>query len=316
MRLLVTGAAGFIGSAISRAADASGLSVTGIDAMTDYYDIAQKRAAQSSLPGTVEFEERDVLALTADDLEGVEAVCHQAAQPGVRNSWGEDFALYARQNIVATQHLLDVCVQAGVKRVVYASSSSAYGNSDSYPVTESAIPRPFSPYGVTKLAGEHLALAYAQNTPLEVVALRYFTVYGPGQRPDMAMHRMIKACLNGSPFPLFGDGLQVRDFTYVDDVVRANLLALTSPGLPDGGLVMNVCGGTAVSLGDVATMIERLCGAPLLMERRGVQAGDVARTGGSNARAERLLGWTPQVALEAGLAQQVAWARAFMAGEL
>ena len=241
-------------------------------------------------------------------MDGVEVVYHQAAQPGVRASWGDQFEDYTSHNVLATQRLLEAARQAGVPRFVYASSSSIYGNATSYPTVEEAAPAPFSPYGVTKLAGEHLCKAYALNFGLTVVSLRYFTVYGPRQRPDMSIHRLVEAALGGPAFPLFGDGAQVREFTHVTDVIAANQLAASAPLVP--GAVFNISGGSEITLRDLIALVEAEVGAPVAIEHRPAEAGDVMRNGGATGRARETLGWRPEVSLADGIRDQVAWHRA------
>lgn len=307
MVVLVTGAAGFIGSQLARACLARGDRVIGVDLLTDYYHVAQKRSNLASLAtdARFEFHEMDLVAGCAALLDGVDVVFHQAGQPGVRASWREQFGDYLHHNVAATQRLLDDAVGAGVRRFVYASSSSVYGNAERYPVDETMRPQPFSPYGVTKLAGEHLCSLYAANFGLGVVSLRYFTVYGPGQRPDMATHRLCEAALRGGSFPLFGGGQQVRDFTYVGDVVRANLLA-AGADVP-AGLVANIAGGGATSMAELIERVERLSGRSITLERLGAERGDVERTSASTDIARTRLGWEPEVTLDEGLALQLEW---------
>jgi UDP-glucuronate 4-epimerase len=307
---LVTGAAGFIGSQLAEALLDEGHEVVGVDAFTPYYDRAVKDANLAALrdrPG-FRFIEADLREADLDELlGGIEVIYHQAAQPGVRLSWSEGFATYDSCNVLATQRVLEAARQTGVGRVVYASSSSVYGNADSYPVTETDLPQPHSPYGVTKLAAEHLCGLYAANHGLSTVALRYFTVYGPRQRPDMAFHRLIEGALDQQPFPLYGDGSHIRDFTYVGDVVRANVLAGRADVTP--GTVVNVCAGGSTVLRDVIDAVGDAVGSPVPVEQHAEQAGDVQRTGGSNDAARRLLGWEPQTSLTEGIAAQVAWHR-------
>jgi UDP-glucuronate 4-epimerase len=307
--VLVTGAAGFVGSHLVERLAADGYRVVAVDCLTDYYDLAQKRASFDGLADLPGCRRRTDDLRTADLdelLDGVEVVFHQAGQPGVRASW-DAFASYVEHNVEVTQRLLAAAARRGVRRFVYASSSSVYGDAASYPTREEDLPRPVSPYGVTKLAAEHLCGVYATSFGVPTVSLRYFTVYGPRQRPDMAMHRMIEAALAGEAFPVFGDGRQVRDFTFVADVVEANLAAGFSDVAP--GTVVNVAGGTAATLLDVAGLIEGLTGRPLALRFEDVRRGDVARTGGSTERAAAVLGWAPRVGLRDGLAAQVAWHR-------
>ena len=303
----MTGAAGFIGSNLAERLATAGWRVRGLDVVSPYYDVAQKRHNLTDLATqrSFEFVEGDLLDVDLEALlEDVDVVFHQAGQPGIRKSW-DDFDAYLVSNVAATRRLLDAAVSTQIGRLVYASSSSVYGDADVYPTSETATPRPHSPYGVTKLAGEHLVGAYARNWGLSTIALRYFTVYGPRQRPDMAMHRIIEACLNGTSFPLFGDGSQIRDFTYVDDVVEANVAAATSEVEP--GTVVNVAGGDSTTLANVIAIVERLLGCEVELDRRSVQAGDVHRTGGATELARTLLGWSPSVTVEEGLGRQVKW---------
>ena len=223
-------------------------------------------------------------------------------------SWASGFDAYCEHNIKATQRLLEAARVVATPRVVFASSSSVYGNAPSYPTTESDLPRPFSPYGVTKLAAEQLCVLYAANFGVPTVSLRYFTVYGPRQRPDMAMRRLADSAVAGLAFHLYGDGLQVRDFTYVSDVVAANLAAGFEDVPP--GTVVNIAGGSNAVMADVIELISELAGAPVPLERTPSQAGDVLRTGGSIDKAVKLLGWQPEVSLRDGLAAELEWCRA------
>lgn len=310
MRVVVTGAAGFIASHLADRLLAEGHHVLGVDALTPYYDPDVKRAnlASAFTHPAFEFVEAD---LRVRDLrpfmDAVDVVFHQAAQPGVRSSW-DGFSLYSEHNVLGTQRVLEAAAGANVSRVVYASSSSIYGNAARYPTFEDDLPRPHSPYGVTKLAGEHLCGAYAENFALDTVVLRYFTVYGPRQRPDMAMHRLIEATLSGDTFPLYGDGTQVRDFTYVDDVVAANLRAATAA--VDAGTVLNVAGGSSITMNGLFELVGELTSQEVPLVRFPAQAGDVTRTGGSIERIGALLGWHPETDLRAGLSAQIAWQRA------
>jgi nucleoside-diphosphate-sugar epimerase len=306
-RALVTGAAGFIGSHLVERLLADGWSVVALDALSDYYDQDQKRrnleAFADAAACRIVLEDLRTCDLDAL-LDGVDVVFHQAGQPGVRASW-ERFGSYVEHNVLATERLLQACVDRPLARFVYASSSSVYGDAETYPTTEDALPRPRSPYGVTKLAAEHLCGVFAANHGVPTVSLRYFTVFGPRQRPDMAMHRMIECALEGTVFPLYGDGSAIRDFTYVDDVVDANLAA-ASADVP-AGTVLNVSGGTDASMRQVIDTVERLVGREVALDIQPAAAGDVRRTGGSPERAKALLGWSPRVGLEDGLAAQVDW---------
>ena len=305
---LVTGAAGFIGSNLCDRLLRQGWQVRGVDRFTAYYEEAQKRSnlAGAIAHGSFDLVEADLLTAEVGRLlGGVDVVFHQAAQPGVRLSWADGFRLYNDLNVNLTQRLLEAVRTHPVRRFVYASSSSVYGQAVRWPTNEDTEPRPHSPYGVTKLAGEHLCRAYAANFDVPTVSLRYFTVYGPRQRPDMATHRLIQAARTGTPFPLYGDGQQVRDFTYVGDVVDANVLAASCPLEP--GTVMNVAGGGSTSLLDLVDLVGRKVGSRVPIDWLPAQPGDVARTGGLTDRAEELLGWTPKVGIDEGIEHQVAW---------
>lgn len=308
---MVTGAAGFIGSHLVERLSADGHEVVAVDCLTPYYDVTQKEDALDvlrRLPGT-DVVEADLWTCDIGALvDATDVVFHQAGQPGVRDSWRAGFEPYVKQNVLVTQRLLDAVVDSPVDRFVFASSSSVYGDAPEYPTTEDDLPVPQSPYGVTKLAAEHLCGVYARNWAVPTVSLRYFTVYGPRQRPDMAMHRMIEAGLAGDPFPLFGDGGQIRDFTYVDDAVEANVLA-ASAEVPAGS-VINVAGTESVSLLEVIHIVEDIIGRPIALDRRPGQPGDVQRTGGSDRRAAALLGWSAKIRVQEGLRRQVAWHRA------
>jgi nucleoside-diphosphate-sugar epimerase len=311
MHALVTGVAGFIGSTLAERLVADGWTVRGVDCFTPYYDERVKRDNLAVLLHSDRFDlvEADLTtAELAPLLDGVDVVFHQSGQPGVRLSWAEGFGTYVDLNIAVTQRLLEAVRVSPVRRFVYASSSSIYGDAAAVPTDEDQPTRPYSPYGVTKLAGELLCSAYAANFGVPTVSLRYFTVYGPRQRPDMATHRLVEAAIDGHTFPLFGDGEQVRDFTFVDDIVSANVLAATAE-VP-AGTVCNAAGGGSVRLIDLVHLVGELVGRPVAIDWRPAQAGDVRRTGGSIERAARLLGWRPAVDLREGVARQVAWHRA------
>ena len=307
--VVVTGVAGFIGSQLAGALLDLGHEVVGIDAFTASYSPAAKRANVAELlerPG-FRLVEGDLAEAPLDALlEGSAAVFHEAAQAGVRSSWGPEFATYVRDNVVATQRLLEACVRTGVPRLVAASSSSVYGDAPTYPTTEESRTRPVSPYGVTKLAAEHLCLAYAQPgvSDLTVAALRYFTVYGPRQRPDMAFRQFLEAAYTRQPITVYGDGEQTRDFTFVTDAVRANLLAMTAPVQAEA---INVGGGRRVTVNEVLDLIGRITGQRLRIVRMASRAGDARHTGADGTRAEALLSYRPQVDLLTGLSAEAAW---------
>ena len=307
--VVVTGVAGFIGSHLAEALLADGHQVVGIDAFTPYYAAADKRAnlAQLRTHPAFRFVEGDLATLPLDRLlAGATTVFHQAGQPGVRASWGADFSAYVHHNITATQALLEACMRVGLPRLVAASSSSVYGDQPSYPTTEAAATRPVSPYGVTKLAAEHLCLAYAQPavSQLTVASLRYFTVYGPRQRPDMGFRRFLEAAFAGRTVRLYGDGRQTRSFTYVADAVRANLLAMRAPVTAEA---VNVGGGDRVSVAEVLELVAEVTGRRLEVQQLPARPGDARHTGADGTRAAALLGYQPQVELEQGLRAQAAW---------
>ncbi len=314
MTNLVTGAAGFIGSRLCDTLLARGEAVIGVDCLRDNSDIDLKRKnllRLSALPGFC-FSDGDLSRGTAflDGLlpAGEQVVVHHlAARAGVRNSWGADFAAYTRDNITATQLLLEWAVRRGsIKHFVFASSSSVYGSPTEMPMLEDAtVPVPHSPYGVTKLAAENLVRLYGSNHGLVWTALRFFTVYGPGQRPDMAFHRFIRNALAHRPVEIHGDGGQTRDFTYVDDVTRAMILA----GETSGGYVMNLGGGQRVSVNQVVGILETILDTRIAVERLPFPPGDVPDTWASTARARTLLGWIPEHTLAEGLASEVEWLR-------
>jgi nucleoside-diphosphate-sugar epimerase len=312
LRTLVTGVAGFIGSHLAEALIARGDTVLGVDCFTPYYDRAAKEANLASLRGANDFEfvEADLRDAALEPLlDGVDVVFHQAAQAGVRLSWSGGFADYVGHNVLATQRVLEAVVAARPRaRLVYASSSSVYGNQEHYPVAESALPKPFSPYGVTKLAAEHLCALYAENWNIPTVSLRYFTVYGPRQRPDMSIHRLCDAALRAERFPRYGDGRQIREFTYVGDIVAANLAAAVAEVRP--GVAVNVAGGGEITLGELIALVGELAGAPVAIEAQPAQPGDAFRNGGAVDLARALLGWEPQVSLRDGIAAQLEWHRA------
>ena len=307
MKALVTGAAGFIGSHLSATLLDRGATVVGIDCFTDYYPrgIKEKNLEENTLREGFRFAETriqdaDLPAL----LEGVTHVFHLAAQAGVRKSWGRDFRTYTDNNIDATQHLLEACVGVPLERFVYASSSSVYGDNASIPMREDALPRPVSPYGVTKLSAEQLGYLYHVNFKVPATAVRYFTVYGPRQRPDKAFHKFIKASLADEPIQLFGDGGQTRDFTFVSDAVAATVAA-GERGV--NGRSYNIGGGSRVSMHDVIKIIERIAGRPLKINREGAQKGDMRDTYADTSLARRDLGFAPTVSLEDGIRAEYEW---------
>jgi nucleoside-diphosphate-sugar epimerase len=307
MKALVTGVAGFIGSHLTASLLDKGATVVGIDCFTDYYPrpIKEKNLEEHRLREGFRFvetriETADLPAL----LDGVTHVFHLAAQAGVRKSWGKDFTAYTVNNVYATQVLLEACVGRPIDRFVYASSSSVYGDAAAIPMREDALPQPLSPYGVTKLAAEHLCHLYHVNQGVPTCAMRYFTVYGPRQRPDMAFHRFCKAALREEPLSLYGDGEQTRDFTFVADAVAATIAAGTR-GVP--GRNYNIGGGSRVSMNQVLQIIERIAGHPLRVNREAAQKGDMRDTYADTTRARQDLGFAPTVSLEEGIQEEYRW---------
>ncbi len=307
MKALVTGAAGFIGSTLAEKLLDGGATVTGLDCFTDYYARRIKERNVSALGRRPQFDLVESTIQAADLpklLDGVTHVFHLAAQAGVRKSWGQDFQVYTTNNVEATQVLLEACCHLPLDRFVYASSSSVYGDLVAIPMREDALPQPVSPYGVTKLAAEQLCYLYHVNYALPTVAMRYFTVYGPRQRPDMGFHRFLRAAADGLPIALYGDGEQTRDFTFVADAVAATL-AGGLQGIP--GHVYNIGGGSRVSINHVLELVGKVTGRPVTVRREPVQKGDMRDTYADTSRARRELGFAPSVSLEQGLEAEYRW---------
>lgn len=310
MKALVTGGAGFIGSTLSEHLLAQGATVRGLDAFTDFYPRPLKERNLENLRGRpgYEFVEGDLRAVDLDAvLDGVTHVFHLAAQAGVRRSWGKEFEVYTGLNVDSTQRLLEACVNKPIERLVYASSSSVYGDEVAIPMTETALPQPVSPYGVTKLAAEQLCHLYHVNFGVPAVSLRYFTVYGPRQRPDMGFNRFFTAILDGRPLVQFGDGLQTRDFTFVADAVTATAAAAVR-GVP--GRVYNIGGGSRVSLREVFDLLARVSGRKVTIDQQGPQKGDMRDTYADTTRARQDLAFAPSVTLEEGLRAMWRWMEA------
>ncbi|MES5817998.1 NAD-dependent epimerase/dehydratase family protein [Streptomyces sp. RG80] len=303
MRAVVTGAAGFIGSHLCEHLLAHGDEVMGVDALTDYYDPAQKRDNLRPLLGRDRFTFRqgDLLTVPLDALfGGVDVVYHLAGQPGVRGSWGPEFAVYLERNVLVTQRVLEAARRTGLRRLVYASSSSVYGDAEVCPTRETVRPRPVSPYGVTKLAAEHLCETYRMVFGVPTASLRLFSVYGPRQRPDMAFARLVAAACTHRPFPLYGDGGQSRDFTYVGDVVTAMRAAALSPWTG----VANLGGGCEVTMRQAIMLLGQL--APAVRVAPGPERpGDARRTGADISVARAAFGYRPATDLRSGLAAMV-----------
>ncbi|NBW39525.1 NAD-dependent epimerase/dehydratase family protein [bacterium] len=308
MRCLITGVAGFIGSSIAEKLLAQGHVVVGIDSFLPYYprEIKERNIAPLCESKSFHFLEKDLLSEGLfSELGEFEWIFHQAAQAGVRASWGEYFDTYTLNNILATQRLLESLRVSGYpSKFIYASSSSVYGDAESFPTSEQVAPVPVSPYGVTKLAAEHLCRLYASQFNVHTVSLRYFTVFGPKQRPDMAFHRFCKAALLDQEITLYGDGEQSRDFTFISDIVDANLLAAQSGGK---GSFYNVGGGEVVTINQVLTHLESLIGKPLKVNRVDKQAGDARHTSANTDKARDELGYAPKVSVFDGLSQELQW---------
>jgi UDP-glucuronate 4-epimerase len=303
MRYVVTGAAGFIGSHLAEALLADGHDVYAVDCFTDYYEKALKEENAREL-GINRLD----LADEPLELNGIDGVFHLAGQPGVR-SFGEAFPLYVRRNVLATQKVFEACASAGV-RVVFASSSSIYGDAETFPTAEDAIPKPLSPYGITKLACEHLAYAYGRSFGLDCATLRYFTVYGPRQRPDMFFRRVCERLADGGLFEIYGSGEQSRSFTYVDDVVDATRAAMERA---PAGATYNVGGGEEATMLEAIAVLENVSGRALQTRHRETAKGDMARTKADISRIGAELAWQPRTSLRDGLAAMWSWTAARVA---
>lgn len=313
MRCLVTGVCGFVGSSLAERLIELGHEIIGIDRFSDYYPRALKESNIQKLRRHKQFRliEADLAELDLGPalMDGVEHIFHQAAQAGVRASWGKSFESYTRDNILSTQRLLEAAKQnPSLKRFVYASSSSVYGENADLPMREQSLPKPYSPYGVTKLAAEHLCELYRHNFGLPTVSLRYFTVYGPRQRPDMGFHRFIRALLHDQPIRVYGDGHQTRDFTFIDDAVQANIASMEG----EAG-VYNIGGGSRVTLMQVLQVLGEVTGISPKLLHIEAQAGDVRHTWADTTAALKGLGYSPKIGLKEGLSAQVAWHREHMA---
>jgi nucleoside-diphosphate-sugar epimerase len=318
MTSIVTGAAGFIGSNLAEALLDQGETVIGIDSFNDYYSPALKWGNLDRFGTHPNFKlvEGDIQTLDWNRLlRGVDVIYHQAAQAGVRASWGHSFRAYTERNINATQVILEAAKDAtSLKRLVYASTSSVYGNAETLPTDETIPPQPVSPYGITKLATEQLCRLYHQNFGVPVCSLRYFTVYGPRQRPDMGFHKFFKAAIDQEPIPIYGDGQQTRDFTFISDVVAANLAAATVPGAI--GEIFNIGGGSRVVLADVLDLMEAIVGKPILRNHIEQARGDARHTAADVSKARQILNYNPQVSLQDGLAWEWEWIQQLYAVEI
>ncbi len=307
MRSLVTGAAGFIGSTLAQTLVERGDSVIGVDSFLDYYDRAAKERNLEKLSQNDNFELVEG-ALQDIDLHEILGRCdrvfHLAAQAGVRSSWGTEFSIYTTNNILATQRLLEAAVKSDIQAFVFASSSSVYGDKAELPMREAVPLHPVSPYGVSKLAAEKLVELYHVNHELHTASLRYFTVYGPRQRPDMAFNRLLRSAKTGEKFPLFGDGRQTRDFTFITDAVAATIAAAERSR---AGAVYNIGGGSRVSMLDVIETIESVTGKKLRIDSKPWQKGDMRDTYADTSAAQRDLDYRPRTALDEGLALEWEW---------
>lgn len=310
-RCIVTGAAGFIGSHLCEALVAQGFDVLGIDSLTDYYSNTQKRNNVAKLCSKDNFTlvEEDILEVNLKKLlRGRDYIFHLAAQPGVRASWGENFDIYVRNNILATQRLLEVAKKAQhLKRFVFASSSSIYGDAECFPTSEDVNPRPVSPYGVSKLAAEKLCYLYWKNYGVPTVSLRYFTVYGPRQRPDMAFHKFMQAVVQNTEIEIYGDGKQTRDFTYVADAVQGTLAAAFCADNKVCGQAFNIGGGSRISVNEVLGVLREVTLKECPIRHIEKQYGDVQHTSADIARACNILGYQPCVTLQEGLEKEWSW---------
>ncbi|HVD47201.1 MAG TPA: NAD-dependent epimerase/dehydratase family protein [Candidatus Limnocylindria bacterium] len=309
MKVVVTGAAGFIGSHLSERLLAAGHEVVGIDSFTDFYERSRKElnleAARSH--DNFRLEELDLVdADLASLVEGAGVVYHLAGLDGVSTSWGNQFDRYVRDNVIATQRLLEALKGVPIKRLVFAGSSSVYGDAEMFPTKESALPHPLSPFGVTKLAAEHLTHLYTRNYGIPVVSVRYFTVYGPRQRPDMAFYRFMQAIVAGESIEVFGDGEQTRDLTYISDAVDGTIKASTADVV---GQVFNLGGGSRVSVNQVLAILEETSEGKIRRHNMAATPGDPRHTGASITLARERLGWEPRVSLREGLTKQWRWFR-------
>ena len=312
MRYVVTGCAGFIGSHLSERLLQAGHQVTGVDCFTDYYP---REIKAQNLQGLLQrpnftFHEVDLNSAALPELLAkTDGVFHLAAQAGVRASWGKSFQVYLDLNLLVLQKILEALKERGGPRLVFVSSSSVYGDTDRFPTPETARKRPLSPYGVTKLAGEALCDLYGHNYGLEIISLRYFTVYGPRQRPDMAFHRFFRALLDGQPIRIFGDGRQTRDFTYVADIVAGTVAAMER-GVP--GRAYNLGGGNQWQLLDVIRLLAEVAGKDPVLEFEAPQKGDVRDTYADNSLARKELGFDPKKDLKEGLSQELSWIKKYV----
>ncbi|MGH7847002.1 MAG: NAD-dependent epimerase/dehydratase family protein [Candidatus Binatia bacterium] len=312
MKTLVTGAAGFIGSHLAERLLQDGYEVCGVDKFLENYP---RQSKEQNLSGLLRhprfrFVEGDLVHLSLPELiDGAVYVFHLAAQPGVRASWGKEFEQYTHNNLLATQRLLEACKGSRIEKFVFASSSSVYGDTTDLPMREDGVTHPVSPYGMTKLAGEHLGYLYYRAFEVPVVSLRYFTVYGPRQRPDMGFHIFMRSLLRNEELPLYDDGEQTRDFTFYSDIVDGTLAAAQYPGF---GEIFNLGGGCRTTLNEVLQTLATIAGRKLRMKKLPRQAGDVRHTAAELGRARDRLGFNPRVGLLEGLSQEWEWLRSWV----
>jgi nucleoside-diphosphate-sugar epimerase len=309
MNCLVTGAAGFIGSHLCRRLLKDGFKVVGIDSFTDFYP---KKIKERNIKALKKDENFELIVGDLNDLDlkkilkKTDCVFHHAAQAGVRTSWGDNFIVYLKNNIQATQNLLEAAKGVNLKKFIYASSSSVYGNCPDLPMSETSPLLPFSPYGVTKLAAENLCLLYHRNYGVPSISLRFFTVYGPGQRPDMAFHKFFKAIVRGKEIPVYGDGNQTRDFTYIDDVIDANLASLK---IGKVGEIYNIGGGTQKKIKEIFPLLENICQKKIRIASKERQKGDMLHTLANIEKAQEDLNYSPQIKLRDGLREEWLWTK-------
>jgi len=312
MKCLVTGAAGFIGSSLSEKLIELEHQVVGIDCFTDYYsrELKEKNLENPLKNKNFNFIEGDLLRIDLKKLlKDMDVIFHQAAQAGVRASWGTNFEIYTKNNILATQMLLEAAKEMSLKKFIFASSSSVYGNTKNLPTKEEGLLHPVSPYGVSKLAAENLCMLYYTNYKVPVICLRYFTVYGPRQRPDMAFNKFIKAILKDQEIIVYGDGSQTRDFTYISDAVEANILAMKKNAV---GEIFNIGGGSNIALSEVIKQIEEIIGKKAKIKYEQKQKGDVIHTAADISKAKKHLNFYPKVDLKEGLSKEVEWLRSLV----
>jgi nucleoside-diphosphate-sugar epimerase len=315
LRYLLTGVAGFIGSHLAERLLAQGDSVIGVDCFTDYYPrwIKEKNMAKLNGKQNFEFIEADLKSIELKPLLGrVNSIFHLAAQAGVRSSWGKDFDHYLENNIKVTQRLLESMRDFPELKLVFASTSSVYGNTDQYPTPENAAKRPFSPYGVTKFACESLCYLYFKNFDVKATMVRFFTVFGARQRPDMAFHKFIRAALKGDPIGIYGDGSQTRDYTYIQDIITGAVAAMEKGRT---GEAYNLGGGHQTQLMDAINLIFELCGKKTEIKYQAAQKGDVQETLADTTKARTELGYDPKGSVELGLKEEIGWVKSILEKE-